>query len=73
MEIVKRKERSVSSLARIESRLREVRDVLMSSAFRMIDSEKKETILSEIEEVISQLEAALTRLSAISDRIKKES
>jgi len=65
VEVSKRKEDILSSLADAEQAIQWLRDHLMSVAFRTIDAPAKEELLAKAQEAVSLLEPGIENLKGI--------
>ena len=65
VEIAKKKESIVSSLADAETKIRDLRSYLMSTSFRLIDVSAKEEVLSKAQEASSLLKPGIDKLAEI--------
>lgn len=70
VEISQLKEKVLASMADADSTLNDLRDYIMSAAFRTIDSSAKEEILEKAEEAMSLLKPGLDKLTEMVEEIE---
>ena len=69
VEIARRKEDVLASLANAEEKVRELRDYLMSTAFRLVEASAKVELLDKAEAAASELKPGVGRISKLLDEI----
>ena len=69
VEIAKRKEDVLASLANAEDKVRDLRDYLMSTAFRLVEASAKDKLLDKTEAAISELKPGIAKISELLDEI----